>query len=90
MNVSRRKFFQNATTVTAGMILFGVHKNQGASAAMPELIKIEKPFHGAVLNSRHGEKVQGGLKIEVQGEAPLNGMVAVNKTQVRQKIQAYC
>lgn len=66
MKVSRRKFFLNATTVTGGIILCGVHGNQGVSAAMPELIKIEKPFHGAVLNSRHGEKVEGGLKIEVQ------------------------
>ena len=42
------------------------------------MIRIEKPFHGAVLNRRHGKEVDGGLQIEVVGEAPLRDIVVVN------------
>ncbi|MEW6357394.1 MAG: hypothetical protein AB1696_13775 [Planctomycetota bacterium] len=42
------------------------------------MIRIEKPFHGAVLNRRHGQEVNGGLQIEVAGEAPLWDKVMVN------------
>ncbi len=35
----------------------------------PDAIRIEEPFHGAVLNRRHGEAVDGGLKIRVRGQA---------------------
>ena len=35
------------------------------------MLKIESPFHGAVLNRRYGEAVDGGWKIRVSGEAPL-------------------
>ncbi|WP_372934314.1 hypothetical protein [Mariniphaga sediminis] len=85
MRVSRRAFFRNATAATGGIVLCGLHGNLGASAAVPNLIKIETPFHGAVLNSRHGVKAGEGLKIEVQGEAPLNGTVTVNGVQARRE-----
>ena len=42
------------------------------------MLKIEEPFHGSVLNRRHGEEVENGLKILVRGEAPLRDMVTVN------------
>lgn len=42
------------------------------------MLKIDFPFHGAVLNRHHGQLVDGGLKIIVQGEAPLRDHVTVN------------
>ncbi len=42
------------------------------------MLRITEPFHGSVLNRRHGEEVSGGLKIVVRGEAPPYGQVAVN------------
>ena len=85
MKLSRRKFFQNATAVTGGIVLCGVHGSHGASATLPGVIKIEKPFHGAVLNARHGEQVEGGLKVSVQGEAPLDSKVTVNGVEARRE-----
>ena len=42
------------------------------------MLKLEKPFHGAVLNRRHGEQVNDGLKIQVCGEAHWRDRVTVN------------
>ena len=42
------------------------------------MLKIEKPFHGAVLNRRHGKQTDEGLTIQVTGEAPLLDEVEVN------------
>jgi len=44
------------------------------------MIRICEPCHGAVLNWRHGELTAEGLKITVEGEAPLGEHVAVNGT----------
>ena len=41
-------------------------------------LRIEEPFHGAILNARHGLEADGGLKIKVQGRAPLGDQVRVN------------
>jgi hypothetical protein len=42
------------------------------------MIKIHEPFCGAVLNHRHGHKVNDGLEISVRGTAPLGEPVTVN------------
>jgi len=42
------------------------------------MLKIEEPFHGAVLNWRHGKQNDEGLTIEVAGTAPLDEQVTVN------------
>ena len=47
------------------------------------MISIEKPFHGAVLNYRHGKNINGGLEIEVEGKAPLRSQVFVNGTPAK-------
>jgi hypothetical protein len=41
-------------------------------------LRIEEPVHGAVLNRRHGEPVEGGLKIRISGEAPVRDTMTVN------------
>jgi hypothetical protein len=83
MRTNRRRFLQSATTIAGGMLLAGAKNISESSAAIPGLIKIEEPFHGAVLNRRHGTEVEGGLKIKVQGEAPLNSVVTVNGIPAR-------
>lgn len=78
--ITRRKFLQTTAAGTAGIILANpriVHP--GA----PSLLTIQQPFHGAILNRRHGEEVNGGLKIRVTGEAPLRDRVTVNGTPAR-------
>jgi hypothetical protein len=42
------------------------------------MLRIEEPFHGAVLNRRHGRQTDDGLAIEVTGEAALFDEVRVN------------
>jgi hypothetical protein len=48
-------------------------------------MQIHEPFHGAVLNRRHGQQVSGGLKIQVHGEAPLGDRVVVNGSPARRE-----
>jgi hypothetical protein len=47
------------------------------------MVRIAEPFHGAVLHRRHGEAVEGGLRITVRGEAPLRDRVTVNGQAAR-------
>jgi len=42
------------------------------------MLRITTPFHGAVLNRRHGEPSESALQIEVKGEADLADRVTVN------------
>ena len=42
------------------------------------MLRIEQPFHGAVLNRRHGTQTDSGLTITVSGSAPGYGAVTVN------------
>jgi len=78
----RRRFLQATAAGTAGVVL-----GQRARALddAPRSIKIGDPFHGAVLNRRHGEEVDGGLKIPVSGEAPPGEPVTVNGQPARRE-----
>ena len=49
------------------------------------MLKIDFPFHGAVLHHRHGLQTEEGLTIEVSGTAPLDVPVSVNGTPARRK-----
>jgi len=77
---TRRKFLQDTVASALGVILVSPKM---ASAGAFESIRIEEPFHRAVLNRRHGEKINGGLKIRVFGHAPLRDRVAVNGITAR-------
>ena len=48
-------------------------------------VKIREPFHGAVLNHRHGRQSQDGLTIRVAGEAPSGDRVTVNGAPCRRE-----
>ena len=84
-SIGRREFLQ-ATTVGAGGLLFGA----GAVASETKTsITIEKPFHGAILNRRHGSEVSGGLRIPVSGTAPADIAVSVNGTKATRNGTAF-
>jgi len=72
---TRRKFLQSAAAGAAATMLEGPSI---VSAGVLGSVKIEEPFHGAVLNQRHGRQVNGGLRIRVSGQAPLRDRVTVN------------
>ena len=74
-SIRRRHFLKAAAASTAGIVLGGPTIAQAGRS--PTLV-IEEPFHGAVLNRRHGAEVDGGLKIPVSGQAPLSQRVTVN------------
>ncbi len=42
------------------------------------MLQIHYPFHGAVLNHRHGRQTDAGLLVEVRGTAPSGAAVLVN------------
>jgi len=73
--MERRGFLQTLAAGAAGISLAdpGI-----VSAGTSALVKIEEPFHGAIVNRRHGKEVKDGLKIPVRGEAPLRDRVTVN------------
>ncbi len=75
MTATRRLFLQ-ATAGVTGIVL---HGSRTFGQPGPKL-RIEEPFHGAVLNRRHGEAVEGGLKIRISGQAPPQDAVTVNGT----------
>jgi len=78
--ITRRNFLRTTAAGTAAVALTGPTK---VSAPVFEPVRIEEPFHGAVLNRRHGEEVNSGLKIRVSGQAPLRDRVTVNGAPAR-------
>ncbi len=73
--IKRRGFLQ---TAAAGATAIVLQRSCAVSAKESKQVMIEEPFHGAVLNRRHGKEVPGGLRIRVSGKAPLDDRVTVN------------
>jgi hypothetical protein len=73
--ITRRKFLQ---ATAAGCTAVAVTGPEVVSAAITAGLRIEEPFHGAILNRRQGQEVDGGLKIRVLGNASLGDEVTVN------------
>ncbi len=79
---TRRRFLLGAAAGTIATVV------QGRNMALAETtgsIQITEPFHGAVLNHRHGEQTNDGLRIRVSGQAPLRDRVMVNGTQAERE-----
>jgi len=55
------------------------------TAESPAAVKIRHPFHGAVLNHRHGKQSKDGLTIRVSGEARPGDRVTVNGVACRRE-----
>jgi len=49
------------------------------------MLRIESPFHGAILNWRNGERTPEGLRIRVEGIASLGSEVKVNGKRAERK-----
>jgi len=73
--ITRRSLLQ---TMAAGIGAAALSRPVGVSAGVFQSVRIEEPFHGAVLSRRHGEQDEGGLRIRVSGQAPLRDRVTVN------------
>lgn len=73
--IHRRALLTAGAAGTAGLLL---GRPGAATAAGAATVCIEEPFHGAVLNHRHGRQSEEGLQIQVRGEAPLGDRVSVN------------
>jgi len=54
------------------------------AAQSPVTLKIREPYHGAVLNHRHGTQSAEGLRIRVCGDTPANARVTVNGAKAEQ------
>jgi len=78
--ITRRNFLR---TAVAGTTAIALSKSTRLSAGAFETVKIEEPFHGAVLNRRHGKELTNGLKIRVSGRAPMRDRVTVNGKPTR-------
>ncbi len=79
-SVTRRQFLR-AVGAAAGAAAVGRIASASEGAGQ---IRIEEPFHGAVLNRHHGEAVDGGLRVRVRGAAPAGRRVLVNGAPSRQ------
>ncbi len=53
------------------------------------MLRIHEPFHGAVLNHRHGVQDEEGLTVAVVGEAPLERRVLVNRVEAEREGQRF-
>lgn len=73
--IARRDFIRNTVVGAMGITLTGTNVTPAAASGS---VRIEEPFHGAVLNYRHGKQTGGGLEIRVSGRAPLRDRVTVN------------
>lgn len=83
MNFSRRAFLRS--TAGAAVALGGTMGDTCMSATGKTDFKILEPYHGAVLNRRHGTQSADGLKIAVVGEAPTELAVTVNGQAARRE-----
>lgn len=75
--IGRRNFLKAAGAGAAAIV---AGRPTGAQAGRLPPLVIEEPFHGAVLNRRHGKEIDGGLKVRVSGQAPVDQPVTVNGT----------
>jgi len=73
--MNRRGFLRATAASTAGLAVAGP---LARSARAAEPLAIDEPFHGAVLNRRHGRQTDEVLTIQVRGRAPLGDRVTVN------------
>jgi len=77
---NRRNFLRGAAAGAAAAFL----PSTVVSAAPAGLVRIEEPFHGAILSHQHGKIVDGGLAIRITGTAPASNQVTVNGLPARQ------
>ena len=82
----RRHFIKNVSLATGGLLM-GMPTAFAASDTKAPLI--ETPFHGAVLNHRHGKNVADGMIVRVAGQADAGEKVMVNGQPTRRQGKAF-
>ncbi len=82
--ISRRHVLQSAAA-GAALGLFGLGKKATIAAEASSPVKIDEPFHGAVLNHRHGQQTAQALTIRVSGTARAGSRVTVNGVPCRRE-----
>jgi hypothetical protein len=82
--ISRRYVLQSAAA-GAALGLLGIGRKTTVAAEPSSLVKIAEPFHGAVVNHRHGQQNADSLTIRVSGAARAGGRVAVNGVPCRRE-----
>jgi hypothetical protein len=82
--MNRRQFLGSTLVGAAGSALI-LGETTMAAADKPGRVKILEPFHGAVLNHRHGKQSRDGLTIRVSGQAPVGARVTVNGVVCRRE-----
>ncbi len=81
-NIQRRDFLHVSSAAALGIAGGSILAGPAAAGAS---VRIVEPFHGAVLNRRHGTEANGTLSIDVFGEAPLRDTVIVNGQTARRE-----
>jgi hypothetical protein len=80
--ISRRQALRSAAAGAAmGLLVLG----NKATAKPSSPLKIEEPFHGAILNHRHGRQTAQSLTIRVCGAAPAGSRVTLNGVPCRRE-----
>jgi hypothetical protein len=89
--MKRRALLKGVTAAATGWLLSRQAFRASADSPQPSAgaIRIDEPFSGAVLNRRHGEAVDGGLKIRVSGTAPKADRVTVNGLTARRETDRF-
>ncbi len=82
--ITRRRVLASAAA-GAALGLWGFAGKLTMAAETPSPVKIIEPFHGAVLNHRHGMQTEKGLTIRVSGEARPGDRVTVNGVPCRRE-----
>jgi hypothetical protein len=75
-NLTRRNVLKAAAA--GALSSWGLGAGMTMAVERPSSVKILEPFHGAVLNHRHGKQTAEGLTIRVCGEAQSGDRVTVN------------
>ncbi len=79
--MTRREILRSAAGVALGWGGWGTSPAVAAQAPSP--LKILDPFHGAVLNHRHGKQVKDGLTVRVSGQTRPGDRVTLNGAACR-------
>ncbi len=75
--IARRNFLKSVVAGAAGTLC--VLQESGSMSAEASPLIIREPFHGAVLNHRHGKQTADGLTIRVSGDG------AIQRSRDRQR-----
>ena len=82
--INRRRVLQSAAA-GAALGLLGLGTRATIAAESRSSVKIEEPFHGAVVNHRHGRQAADTLTLRVSGTAAAGGRVTVNGVPCRRQ-----